>query len=57
MIHQDKKGYVIHQDLDKDQAIMFKHFLVQEQARHQEDIEKIQDTVDYLNEKFNLESG
>ncbi len=52
-INYDKKGYVIHDQLNEEQARVFIGFLEQEKARHQEDIDKIDRTLTFLKYKFN----
>jgi hypothetical protein len=54
MIELDDNDYVIHEKLNKEQAKMFCAFLIQERARHKEDIKKIDSTLYYLQEKHSF---
>jgi arginine repressor len=55
MIKFDDSDLVIHDELTKDEAIVFCKFLIAESNRHTEDIRKINDTISYLENKFSID--
>lgn len=57
MIKFDSKNLVIHEALDKDEAVIFCKFLIAEMMRHAEDIKMIKETIKYLEEKHNFDIG
>lgn len=57
MIKFDSDNMVTHNVLNKDEAIIFCKFLIAEKKRHAEDIRRIEESVDYLENKFGFEIG
>lgn len=52
-----KEGLVIHERLNKEEARVFILFLTAEMERHKDDISKIERTIEYLENKFELKHG
>lgn len=52
MIEFDEDFLVKHKILDRDEAISFCKFLFAEKIRHTKDIKKIENSIDYLEDKF-----
>lgn len=57
MIKFDSDNMVIHNELNRDEAIVFCKFLIAEKIRHAEDIKKIEITIDYLENKYSFDSN
>ena len=55
MIKFDDKKLVIHQELNREEAIIFCKFLIAEIMRHEEDIGMIKETIKYLEKKHSFE--
>lgn len=51
----DFDNMVIHENLNRDEAMIFGKFLLAERNRHGNDIDKINDTIHYLEEKHDIE--
>lgn len=56
MIKFDSQGLTIHDKLDRMEAIVFCKFLMAEKKRHAEDIRMIEDSIDYLENKFSFKT-
>ena len=56
MIEFDSDNLVIHNKLDKKEAVIFCKFLVTEKKRHEDDVKMIQNTIDYLKNKFEFDA-
>lgn len=56
MIEFDSDYLVIHDKLDKKESIVFCKFLMAEKRRHEDDVKMIQNTVDYLGNKFEFDA-
>lgn len=50
----DNDNMVVHEDLNRDEAIIFGKFLLAEWNRHDNDINKIKNTIHYLEDKHNI---
>lgn len=55
MIEFDSNYLVIHNKLNKDEAITFCKFLIAEKKRHINDIKMIENSIDYLEDKFSFD--
>lgn len=55
MIKLDSDYTVIHNKLDRNEAITFCKFLIAEKKRHINDIKMIEQTIDYLEDKFSFD--
>lgn len=51
---QNAVSMVVHEDLNRDEAIIFGKFLLVEWNRHDNDINKIKNTIHYLEDKHNI---
>lgn len=55
MIEFDSNYLVIHNKLDRDEAITFCKFLIAERKRHIVDIKMIETSIDYLENKYSFD--
>lgn len=55
MIEFDSNYLVIHNKLDKNEAITFCKFLMAERKRHFVDIKMIESSINYLEDKFSFD--
>lgn len=55
MIEFDTHGLTIHNKLDKYEAKVFCKFLIAEKKRHVEDIKMIENSIDYLENKYGFD--
>ncbi len=57
MIKFDSDNMVTHDVLNRDEAIIFCKFLIAEKKRHAEDIRRIENSINYLENKYSFEVG
>ena len=55
MIKFENNNLIIHNTLDRNEAITFCKFLMAEKRRHAEDIIMIETSISYLEDKFGFE--